>query len=90
MRNDEHQAQTQSRPMFRTIGKPIAPPLVLGVIAMGLGSFVAVLLASAGGLFLGGLLSLGGIVAAVIGIGRLADAVQYLALRERDREHEED
>lgn len=77
-----------SKPIvLRSIGKPIAPPLVFGIIAMGLGSLIAALLGGEGGVLIGGLLSLGGIIAAVVGVARLGEAIQYLALRERDREH---
>ena len=73
--------------MFHNIGKPIAPLLIAGIVFMGLGSFLAVLIGTEAGILFGGLLSLGGLIAAVIGVARLGDAVQYLAMRERDREH---
>lgn len=84
----EPDVEPPARPtVIRSIGKPIAPLLVLGIIAMGLGSLVGALIGGEFGLLLGGGLSLIGIITAVVGVARLGDAIQYLALRERDREH---
>lgn len=79
--------QSPGRTVFNNIGKPIAPLLVLGIVAMGIGSIVAVLLGDEAGALIGGALSLTGIICAVVGVARLGDAVQYLAMREHDREH---
>ena len=90
MSTDDELHPVTGKPMFYSIGRPIAPLLVWGIVAMAAGSFIALFLGEEFGLLVGAVASLGGIIAIAIGVARLADAVQYLAMRERDREHSGD
>ena len=74
------------RPRFKSVGESISGPIVWGVVLMAVGQLMSIF-GDVDLVVLAGLLSVVGILVVLLGVARMGQAVQYLAMRERDREH---